>query len=599
MGFNAQAAQRFERMAQMLELTGANRFRVNAHERAARVLKDHTGDLEPSAKGGDAKSLMEIDGIGEGTAEKLIELAQRGAISEHDELASKVPGGLMDILEIQGLGPKTVKLMWDEKGVESIEDLKRILEDGTIADLPRMGAKTMENIKESIAFMESSGTRLHIGVAQRIADAVVERMSSVGGVERVACAGSLRRGKETIGDIDLLVVAQDPGAARDAFVGGEGVTKVLASGETKSSIRCAINPSDDRWGGGDDAASQVQIDLRLIDDDAWGAALMYFTGSKEHNVRLRERAIARGMTLNEYGLFEDDGSGDTPPQQRGLEPVAARTEEAIYTALGLPWIPPTLREDRGELDLTETPDLITVEDIVSDLHTHTTDSDGKLSLEESAAIARERGFHTLAITDHSQSSKVAGGLSPERLREQIETIKAFNKGFEGVEILCGSEVDIRVDGSLDYDDDLLAALDVVVASPHAGLKAKPKDATKRLIRAIEHPLVHIIGHPTGRLIERRPGLEPDMDEVIAAAVEHDVALEVNSHWMRLDLRDTHVRAAVEKGCAIAIDCDVHTAGDYDNIRFGVMTAQRGWLTKDRCVNAWSRTALRAWLDSKR
>jgi len=605
MGFNAQAAQRFERMAQMLELTGANRFRVNAHQKAARVLKDHASDLEPIAKGGDTGALTEIEGVGEGTAEKLIELAQTGAITEHDELAATVPEGLMDILGIQGLGPKTVKLMWDEKGVESIDDLKKILDDGTIADLPRVGDKTIENIKESIAFMESSGSRLHIGVAQRIADTFVERMERAPGVERVAYAGSLRRGKETIGDIDLLVVATDPEKARDAFLESEGVTKVLAKGDTKSSIRCAIDPSGDRWGAGDDAASQVQVDLRLIESRAWGAALMYFTGSKEHNVRLRERAIARGMTLNEYGLFPDDKesedkqSDDKPPQQRGVEPAASETEEAIYAELGLPMIPPPLREDRGELDLTETPDLVEVADIVSDLHTHTTDSDGKLSLEESARIAKSRGFHTLAITDHSQSSKVANGLSPERLREQIETVRAFNDAFDGVEIICGSEVDIRVDGSLDYDDDLLAELDVVVASPHAGLKAKPKDATKRLIKAIEHPMVHIIGHPTGRLIERRPGLEPDMDEVISAAAEHGVALEVNSHWMRLDLRDTHVRAAVDKGCAIAIDCDVHAASDYDNIRFGVLTAQRGWLTKDLCVNAWSKPELRKWLKSKR
>ena len=598
MGFNAQAAQRFERMAQMLELTGANRFRVNAHERAARVLKDHTGDLEPSAKGGDAGSLMEIDGIGEGTAEKLIELAQRGAISEHDELASKVPGGLMDILEIQGLGPKTVKLMWDEKGVESIEDLKRILEDGSIADLPRMGAKTMENIKESIAFMESSGdASAHRG---RPTDRrqVVERMSSVGGVERVACAGSLRRGKETIGDIDLLVVARDPGAARDAFVGGEGVTKVLASGETKSSIRCAINPATIA-GAGATTPRRRSRSICASSTTTRGAPRSCTSRAPKSTMSACASARSPGHDAQRVRALRGRRVRGHPAPAARARARRRRTEEAIYTALGLPWIPPTLREDRGELELTETPDLITVEDIVSDLHTHTTDSDGKL-------IARgvrgdREGARLPHPRDHGPFPVVQGrGRALARASARADRDdQGLQQGFEGVEILCGSEVDIRVDGSLDYDDDLLAALDVVVASPHAGLKAKPKDATKRLIRAIEHPLVHIIGHPTGRLIERRPGLEPDMDEVIAAAVEHNVALEVNSHWMRLDLRDTHVRAAVEKGCAIAIDCDVHTAGDYDNIRFGVMTAQRGWLTKDRCVNAWSRTALRAWLDAKR
>jgi DNA polymerase (family 10) len=258
-----------------------------------------------------------------------------------------------------------------------------------------------------------------------------------------------------------------------------------------------------------------------------------------------------------------------------------------------------MREDRGELEVSETPRLIVVDDIKAELHSHTTASDGKMSIEESAKIAKSRGFHTLAITDHSQSSAVAGGLSPERLRKHIDAVREADKATKGISILAGSEVDILVDGTLDYDDDLLAELDVVVASPHAGLRAKPKQATKRLLKAIEHPLVHIIGHPTGRLIERRPGLDPDWNEIFAAAIEHDVALEINCHWMRLDLRDTHVRAAIEAGCTIAIDCDVHHADDYDNLRFGVMTGQRGWLTPEVCINTWSKQKLHGWLKSKR
>jgi DNA polymerase (family 10) len=331
----------------------------------------------------------------------------------------------------------------------------------------------------------------------------------------------------------------------------------------------------------------------------WGAALMYFTGSKEHNVRLRERAIKQGMTLNEYGLFEDDGSDPTPPQQRGVRAVASKTEEEIYRALDLPYVHPTLREDRGELALTEQLRVVEVEDIRAELHSHTTASDGKMTIEESAAIAKARGFHTLAITDHSQSSAVAGGLKPDRLRDHIADVRAADKQIKGIKLLAGSEVDILVDGSLDYDDELLHELDVVVASPHAGLKAKPKQATKRLLRAIEHPLVHIIGHPTGRLIERRPGLEPDMNELIGAAIEHNVALEINAHWMRLDLRDTHVRAAVEAGALISINCDDHSPADYDNLRFGVLTAQRGWLTPEQCINTWSAKKLHDWLKGKR
>lgn len=579
----------------MLELTGGDRFRVNAHAKAARVLKDHAGDLEPIAH--DVKALTALEGIGKGTAAKIAEFAETGTIAEHDELSQKVPAGVIRMLDVQGLGPKTVKLLWDEKNVDSIEALKGVIEDGSILELPRMGAKTVENIKESIAFLESSGSRLPIGIAMPIAEALVERMSAIDGVSRCAFAGSLRRGKESIGDIDILVVTSDPEAARDAFCTHDSVTKVLARGDTKSSVRISLAGLGGRFKTDADAA--VQADLRLVPAESWGAALMYFTGSKEHNVRLRERALSKGTTLNEYGLFPEDKDEPMPPQQRGVEPVAGETEEAIYEALDMPFVPPTLREDRGELSLTRDKTFVQIADIRAELHSHTTASDGEMSIAESAAIAKSRGFHTLAITDHSQSSAIANGLKPDRLWKHIDAIKAADKKTEGIRIMTGSEVDILVDGSLDYDDDLLAALDVVVASPHAGLKAKPKQATKRLLKAIEHPLVHIIGHPTGRLIERRAGLEPGMDELIAAAIEHDVALEINAHWMRLDLRDTHVRAAVEAGCKIAIDCDVHSAGDYDNLCYGVLTAQRGWLPPELCVNTWDADRLHAWLRAKR
>lgn len=594
MSFNARIATIFDRMAAMLELTGGDRFRVNAHAKAARVIRDATTDLGPIAH--DEKALTALDGIGKGTAAKIAEFADTGTVSEHDELASKVPAGVLELLGIQGLGPKTVKLLWEEKQVESIADLKRVIEDGSILDLPRMGAKTVENIKESIAFLESSGRRLPIGVAMPIAEALVARLSELPGVTDCAFAGSLRRGKESIGDIDILIATSDPEAARTAFCEHGSVIKVLARGDRKCSVRLSLEGLEGRFGG--DANAAVQADLRIVPEASWGAALMYFTGSKEHNVRLRERALASGMTLNEYGLFPEDKDDETPPQERGIEPVAAGTEKAIYRALNISFVEPTLREDRGELGQA-LPRLIELSDIKAELHSHTTASDGDMGIAESAAIARERGFHTLAITDHSKSSAVANGLSPERLHEHVRAVRAADAETDGISILAGSEVDILVDGTLDYDDDLLAELDVVVASPHAGLKAKPAQATKRLLKAIAHPLVHIIGHPTGRLIERRPGLEPAMDEIIAAAVEHDVALEINAHWMRLDLRDTHVRAAVEAGCKIAIDCDVHQSGDYDNLRYGVLTGQRGWLTADLCVNTWPEKKLHDWLKSKR
>ena len=545
------------------------------------------------------KAFVELGVSGAGMA-KIAEFAETGKVQEHQDLLEKVPTGLLDVLEVPGLGPKTVKLMWEKLSIESVEDLKKAIADGTLADLPRMGAKTIENITQSLEFMESSGSRLHVGIARPIADSIVERIEEVKGVTKVAFAGSLRRGRETIGDLDILATAEDPEAAMEAFRSMPGVRKVLAAGETKSSVRLDL---PDEIGGrfAAESGAGVQVDLRIVPAESWGAALMYFTGSKDHNVRLRERAIKRGLTLNEYGLFEDD-DGEGPPQKRGVKPEASNTEEGIYSALGLTFIPPTLREDRGELgaaDKDELPDLVTLADIKAELHSHTTASDGTMEILESAREAKRRGFHTLAVTDHSKSSAVANGLSVQRLREHIAAIREANDEIKGITILAGSEVDILGDGRLDYEDDLLAELDVVVASPHAALTQDAKKATKRLLRAIEHPLVHILGHPTGRLIERRRGLEPAMDEIIAAAVEHDVALEINAHWMRLDLRDTHVRAAVEAGCKIAIDCDVHHEDDYDNLVFGVETGQRGWLTKDLCVNAWGAKKLHSWLISKR
>ena len=590
MAFNQTASNLFAQIAQMLELTGSDRFRVNAANKASRELKAQTTDLEPLAKAEDVKALTALEGIGKGTATKLIELAQTGTISEHEELAAKVPAGLMEVLSIPGLGPKTVKLMWDDLKIESVADLKTEIDKGTVAKLPRMGAKTIENIVAAIEFMESSGDRLHLGLALPVAQSIVEHMLEVKGTKKAQYAGSLRRGEETIGDIDILIATTDPDAAKESFTTMPGVTRVLANGDTKSSIRYALSSANERFKDLSTPA-EIQIDLRIVPAESWGAALAYFTGSKDHNVALRKLAIKQGMTLNEYGLFRNNDDRN--------DPIACETEEGIYIALGIASVPPTLRQDRGEIQTEELPHLIELSDIKADLHTHTTDSDGKLSLKESATIAKSRGFHTLAITDHSQSSAIANGLKPDRLKKQIKAVHKFNDSFEGLTVIAGSEVDILVDGSLDYDDDLLNALDIVVASPHAGLRAKPKQATKRLIKAIEHPSVHIIGHPTGRLIQRRAGLEPDLNELIAAAIEHDVALEINAHWMRLDLRDTHIRAAVEAGCKIAINCDVHHASDYDNLIFGVLTGQRGWLTPDLCVNAWDHDKLHAWLQSKR
>lgn len=603
MSMNAALAERFGQIAEMLELLGMDKFKVIAHQKAARIIEALPNDLGPIAKAGDKKALMELDGIGPKIADKIVEFAATGKISEHEELRAQVPPGLAQLMKIPGLGPKTARLLWQDRGVTDIAGLKKIIDDGSILTVPRMGAKTVENMKASLAFIEKGQERLPLGLAMPAAELFAARMRKVRGVKKAAFAGSLRRGKDTIGDIDILVSTTDPAAAAEAFRKMPEVEQVLVSGESKSSVRARVSTSSRMVNeDGDDetkdaaprGGSLVQVDLKMVPDASWGAAMMYFTGSKEHNVSLRERALKKKLTLNEYGLFPNDKE-PTSPQSRGIKPVASATEEDVYAKLGLPYIPPEIREDRGEFELKETPRLIELDDIKAELHAHTVASDGSMSILELAQGAKKRGFHTIAVTDHSKSQFQANGLKADRLAEHCKAIRAAQKEIKGITLLTGSEVDILADGSLDYPDDVLDQLDVVVASPHAALFQKPEPATARLIRAIESGKVNILGHPTGRLINRRAGLSPDMEKVIAAAKANDVALEINAHWMRLDLRDTHVHAAVKAGCLIAIDCDVHTADDFDNLRYGVLTGRRGWLTPEQCINCWPAKKLHAWL----
>ncbi len=580
MSTNSELATIFSEMAAILEITGANRFRVNAHTRVARALKDLTTDVGLLAA--EPAKLTTIDGIGAGSAKKIIEYTQTGKIKEHQEMLGSIPNGLLDVLNIQGLGPKTVKLLWEQANVTDVKSLSTAIDAGELTNLPRMGEKTIRNIKESIEFAARSTGRSRLGKAMPMAEAIAEHLRHVEGVKQVQYAGSLRRGAETIGDIDILASSTDPKTLAKTFQTMEGVDKVLVAGETKCSIRLATG---------------IQVDLRIVEDDAFGAALMYFTGSKQHNVAMRERAIKRKLRLNEYGIFPDDGI-DGPPQKRGVKPVAARTEEDIFAALDLPWIPPELREDRGEFK-KKLPKLIELGDIETDLHAHTTESDGRMSLDELAQAAMERGYHTIAVTDHSKSSAQANGLSEDRLRRQITEVHEANERISGITLLAGSEVDILSDGRLDYDDDLLAELDIVIASPHVALRQRSEKATKRLLCAIQHPLVHILGHPTGRIINRREGLSPDIHALIEGAIAHGTALELNANYLRLDLRDTHVRAAADSGALISINTDAHAPDQFDQMRYGILTARRGWLTAKNCINTWSKQKLTQWLGSKK
>ena len=583
MATNQECALAFAAIADLLEITGANAFKVNAYRKAARVCEDESSDLGKLARE-TPKQLREIEGIGESTAAKIVELETTGRVAELESLRAQIPAGLPLLLTLAGLGPKTVKLLWDEAKVTSLAELKSAIDSGALASIPRMGGKTIANLREAVVARESAAagpTRYRLGEAIPLAQSILKRLADANGSIRVAFAGSARRGRETVGDLDLIVATTDPTAARAAFLNGPNIAKVLAQGDTK----CAVQ-----------LASGIQVDLRIVTEAVFGATLLYFTGSKDHNIFLRERAIEREMRLNEYGLFRNPRGW---PEGKELPLVAATTEESIYAALDLPCWPPELRETYTSDFTQAVPRLISLADIRAELHAHTTASDGVMSIRELAELAKSRGFHTIAVTDHSKASAQANGLSVERLLRHIEAIREAEVQVGGIRILAGSEVDILADGRLDYDDATLAALDIVVASPHTALKQSPEAATTRLLAAIRHPLVHILGHPTGRIILGREGLAPDMQAICTAAAQCQTALEINCHWSRLDLRDSHVRAALSFGCLIAIDCDIHSAEDADNLQYGITTARRGGLIPDHCVNAWTADALHAWLGRKR
>ncbi|MEM9348089.1 MAG: DNA polymerase/3'-5' exonuclease PolX [Planctomycetota bacterium] len=577
---NTKLAVIFQQMADVNQVTGGNRFKTIALEKGARVLKDFVkdvGDVEP-------QDLLQVDGIGKGIAQKIEEYLRTGQVLEHQEMIETVPAGVLQMLDIPGLGPKGVAQLWNDGGVESIEELKTKIADGSLQDLKGFGKKKLEKLQQSIAFAEKAGDRTHIGYAMPLALAIIAGLENLDGVERIEYAGSLRRGKETIGDIDLLVAAneEDAPAIMDAFVGQPMVEEVLGHGETKSSIRC------------DAEHRNLQVDLRVVDPEHYGAALMYFTGSKEHNVKVRERAQSMGYTLNEYALADKEDK---------TRQVETKTEEAIYKKLGLAYIAPELREDRGEIALAEEdelPKLIGLEDIKADLHSHTTASDGSWSIEETGRGMAARGHHTVAITDHSKSQFQANGLDDKRLVKHIEAVRKVAKKLKDkITVLAGSEVDILSDGKLDYPDELLAELDVVVASPHAALTQDPKKATARLLKAIENPYVTMIGHPTGRLVLRREGLSPDMEALIKAAADRGIALEINANHWRLDLRDTHARLALEHGVKLAINTDAHGEGDLSQLHYGVLTARRAGATKADIINSLTAAGLKKWLESTR
>ena len=559
-----QVAAVLDEIGVMLELQGENAFRCNAYHNAARAVEQLEGDLGEVVASG---KLAGVRGIGDTLRDKITTLVTTGKLPFHDDLRAKTPPGLFQMLRVGGLGPKKVKALYDQLGVDDLDKLKAACEAGRIAGLKGFGAKTQTKILEGVEFLKQTADRVRIDQAEAVAVTLLDALRDAPGVQRIEACGSLRRRKETVKDIDLLVCADDAGPIMDRFVGLPGVAQVLGHGDTKSSVTIAAGEDGRRF--------VIQADLRVVNEAQFPFALLYFTGSKEHNVELRRRAQARGLKLNEYELAGADRA------------VPCRDESDLYRALGLDYIPPELRENVGEIAAAENgslPALIETSDIVGVFHNHTTDSDGAATLEDMAKAAKALGLKYLGLADHSPSLTVANGLTPERVRRQQEAIDALNKRLKGIRLFKGTECDILADGRLDYDDDLLATFDYVVASVHSHFNQSREEMTDRIIRAIRQPAVTMLGHATGRLLLRREAYPVDLEAVLQAAAEHGVMLEINAHPVRLDLDWVHCRRAKALGVQLVINPDAHSTAELALYRFGVDVARRGWLTKDDVFN---------------
>lgn len=566
---NHQVAEIFLSMADILDVLGANYHRVMAYRRAAETIATLGRPLEEVWREGD---LTAIPGIGETLASKIDELMRTGDLEAYRKLRSEVPEGVVRMLEIPGVGPKSATRFWKELDISTVEALEEAALAGRLRELHGFGAKSEQNVLEGIEFLKRRTGRARLGDVWPLAQDMLAALREVPGVVQAAPAGSLRRMRETVGDLDLLVASSDPAPIMERFVSIPRVDEVMLSGETKTSVR---------------TYDGFQVDLRVLEPARWGTALQYFTGSQGHNIRLRGLALDQGMSLSEYALTSEDGA----------ETLCA-SEEQVYQALGLPPIPPELREDRGEIEAAlrgQLPDLIELEDLKGDLQFHTTASDGHQSLLEMAEAARARGLRYALVTDHSHGLGVTGGLDAEGLREQAAEVAAVNAQLGGTfRVLTGIELEVRADGSLDLPDDVLADLDLVVASLHVGLRQKRERVTARLLGAIRNPHVNIIAHPTGRLIGQREGADLDMEMILHAAAETNTALEINAHPSRLDLNDVYVRRAVALGVPLVISSDAHDVDGFDVLRFGVATARRGWATAADVLNTRSADELLRW-----
>jgi DNA polymerase (family 10) len=563
---NRDVAEMFDRMADLLEIQGANPFRVRAYRNAARTV----GDLPRSVADmiADEEDLCELPGIGKDLAGKIEEIVRTGAFSALEELSREVPAGLADLTALPGLGPKRVKVLHDELGVSDLEDLQRIALKQRIRDLPGFGEKTEERILRALRRRAQTEQRHRLADVEEVAQSFVAYLKAVAGVKQVVVAGSYRRRKETVGDLDILVTCGKDAPVMERFVEYDEVEEVVAQGTTRSTVLLR---------------SGLQVDVRVVAEASYGAALHYFTGSKAHNIAVRQMGVKKKLKINEYGVF------------KGTKRVAGRTEEEVFAKVGLPYIEPELREDQGEIEAAlrkRLPKLIALEDIRGDLHNHTKATDGKYSARQMAEAANALGYEYLAITDHSKRVTVAHGLDEKRLRKQMAEIDRLNAQLRGIVLLKGVEVDVLERGTLDLDDGVLAELDLVVGAIHSKLNLTRDQQTERIIRAMDNPHFSILAHPTGRLIGERDPYDIDLERVMDAALERGCYLELNAHPSRLDLNDASCRMAKEKGLKIAISTDAHTTVGLDTIRFGIEQARRGWLEPDDVLNTRSLRKLR-------
>jgi DNA polymerase (family X) len=570
---NQELAKTFQTIADLLEIKGENIYKILAYRKAAESLSNLSQDVNELWK---EVKLTEVDGVGKAIAEKIEELLTTGHLGFLEKLELEVPPSLAELLQVPDLGPKKIALFWKQLGITNVSELDNAAREGRLRGLPGMGEKSEAKIIAGIEALSRRSKRVSLGRAWPFAQELLDYLRKIPDVKAVELGGSLRRMRSTIGDIDILAAAKDSSAVMDAFISRKDVSRVLGRGETKASVEFTHG---------------LQAQLWVHPPEHWGTALVYATGSKDHNVRLREYALKKGFSLSEHSFKGEDGGE-----------VFCADEECVYSTLGLPWIAPELREDRGEVQAAisgKLPKLVELRDIISELHSHSTWSDGKLSIREMAEAAEKLGYESLAITDHTSSLGIVQGMTPEDVREQRKEIDGIRKDMEGrIHVLQGAEVEIKSDGSLDYPDDVLADLDIVIASLHSGLRQPREKITERLIKAIHNPHVDIVGHPTGRLYPDREPSDLDMEAVFAAAVETGVAMEINAHPSRLDLDDVHARRAIEMGIKLSINTDAHSDLDMDLMHFGVSSARRGWVEAESVINTWSVQGLVEWLKSR-